>query len=289
MYTNSTRGGDCVRAAPHSVADSSQIVGAPHRSTEASIGPHNERSLPRRSGLWRTLTRHTQISRIPRLVARGAAGPERLRRRTRASRARRAGHRSIRLARPPPGQRRRPPPRSVPPTTTPVPVVTAPPETVSTGGSLVFAGNEEPDSIDAIDAVSVNAAEVVTQIFETLVYIDQQQKVYPGLALSWSDPTTPRSGPSSWWRTPSSTMARPSTPSRWSTTSSISAPPRASRAVSASALQPAIEKAEKVDDYTVKISLKSARPDFLTDLAERRRAWHRPDRPFEGAWPGCRL
>ncbi len=201
---------------------------------------------------------------------------------TRASRARRAGHRrpSRRAYRCRRGAHRRP---AVPPTTTPVPVVTAPPETVSTGNSLVFAGNEEPDSIDAIDAVSVNAAEVVTQIFETLVYIDQQQKVYPGLALSWSDPTTPRSGPLSWWRTPSSTMARPSTPSRWSITSSISAPPRASRA--ASRRRSARDREGREGRRLHGQDLAQGGAARLPDRPGRAGGRHRPDRPPQGAWP----
>jgi peptide/nickel transport system substrate-binding protein len=55
------------------------------------------------------------------------------------------------------------------------------------GGSMVFAGNQEPASIDpSLMSGNVNEREVAAQIFDTLVYIDQQQVVHSGLAASWS-------------------------------------------------------------------------------------------------------
>ena len=57
----------------------------------------------------------------------------------------------------------------------------------SAGGTIVFAGNQEPASIDpTLMSGNVNEREVAAQIFDTLVYIDQEQHVYPGLATEWS-------------------------------------------------------------------------------------------------------
>lgn len=53
-------------------------------------------------------------------------------------------------------------------------------------GTLVFAGNQEPASIDpTLMSGNVNEREVAAQIFETLVYIDQDQVIHPGLATAW--------------------------------------------------------------------------------------------------------
>lgn len=52
--------------------------------------------------------------------------------------------------------------------------------------TIVFAGNQEPASIDpTLMSGNVNEREVAAQIFETLVYIDQTQLVHPGLATAW--------------------------------------------------------------------------------------------------------
>src|SRR6056297_2885720 len=57
----------------------------------------------------------------------------------------------------------------------------------SSGGTIVFAGNQEPASIDpTLMSGNVNEREVAAQIFETLVYIDQDQVVHPGLASAWT-------------------------------------------------------------------------------------------------------
>lgn len=54
------------------------------------------------------------------------------------------------------------------------------------GGSIVFASNLEPASIDpTLMSGQVNEAEVIAQIFENLVYMDQDQYVHGGLARSW--------------------------------------------------------------------------------------------------------
>jgi peptide/nickel transport system substrate-binding protein len=57
----------------------------------------------------------------------------------------------------------------------------------SAGGSMVFAGNQEPASIDpTLMSGNVNEREVAAQLFDTLVYIDQDQVVHGGLATSWN-------------------------------------------------------------------------------------------------------
>lgn len=155
-----------------------------------------------------------------------------------------------------------------PPTTTPVPVATQAPETVSSGGILVFAGNQEPDSIDVIDSINVNTSEILAQIYETLVYIDQQQNIYPGLALSWE-----RSDDAKVWTftlvqnakfhdgTPLDAQAVVDHFEYIRTSDNI-------KGNFSSALKPNLEKTEKLDDYTIRITLKEPRPDFLIDMAE---------------------
>jgi len=57
----------------------------------------------------------------------------------------------------------------------------------SAGGGIVFAGNQEPASIDpTLMSGNVNERQVAAQLFDTLVYIDQAQTVHPGLATSWT-------------------------------------------------------------------------------------------------------
>lgn len=52
---------------------------------------------------------------------------------------------------------------------------------------LVFAGNQEPSSLDpTLGSRNVNEREVTAQIFETLVYLGQDYTIYPGLATAWS-------------------------------------------------------------------------------------------------------
>ena len=55
------------------------------------------------------------------------------------------------------------------------------------GGTIVFAGNQEPASVDpTLMSGNVNEREVAAQLFDTLVYIDQDQVVHPGLATAWN-------------------------------------------------------------------------------------------------------
>ncbi|MBW7915483.1 MAG: hypothetical protein H3C53_02175 [Trueperaceae bacterium] len=52
---------------------------------------------------------------------------------------------------------------------------------------LVFASNLEPGSIDpSLMSGQVNEAEVIAQIYETLVYLSADHEFVPGLATSWS-------------------------------------------------------------------------------------------------------
>lgn len=52
---------------------------------------------------------------------------------------------------------------------------------------LVFASNLEPASLDpSLLSGQVNEREVAAQIYETLVYLSQDQTIYPGLATEWS-------------------------------------------------------------------------------------------------------
>lgn len=153
-----------------------------------------------------------------------------------------------------------------PPTSTPAPVATAVPEAAQ-GGRLVFAGNEEPESIDAIDAISVNAIQVVAQIFETLVYIDQSQQVYPGLALEWE-----RSDDATVWTFTLVQNARWHDGTPFNAQSVVdhfeyvrTQDPTGSIS---SALKSILSKTEKIDDYTVRITLNAPDPDFLVRMAE---------------------
>jgi len=154
-----------------------------------------------------------------------------------------------------------------PPTSTPAPVAT-PVAQPAQSGKLVFAGNEEPDSIDAIDVVSVNAIEVVAQMFETLVYIDQKQQIYPGLATEWE-----RSPDAKVWtfKLVQNAKWHDGTPFNAQSVVDHFEYIRTSDDIKgsiSSGLKPILNKTEKIDDFTVKITLNAARPDFLVDLAE---------------------
>lgn len=51
--------------------------------------------------------------------------------------------------------------------------------------TLIFGGNQEPATLDPYAAVFVDEQQVIGQIFETLVYLDSDLQVVPGLATSW--------------------------------------------------------------------------------------------------------
>ncbi len=158
-------------------------------------------------------------------------------------------------------------PAAPPPTTAPATAVpAAPAATVKT--RLVFAGNQEPASMDVVTMPgNVNEREVTAQIFETLVYIDQSQTVYPGLATEWQ-----RSDDATEW---TFTLAEGV---KWHDGRAFSAQDvvdyfeyvRDADAVGTGPgqIKQVIGTAEALDDKTVKLTLTAPRPDFLTELAD---------------------
>jgi peptide/nickel transport system substrate-binding protein len=136
------------------------------------------------------------------------------------------------------------------------------------GGSMVFAGNQEPSSVDpTLMSGNVNERQVAAQIFETLVYMDQEQVVHPGLATSWDssdDKTT--------WTFEIVSGAH-----------FHNGDPLDAEAVVAqfefvrtnedmlggtwSGLRPALEGASATGSNTVELRLNQPRPDLLIDLA----------------------
>ena len=136
------------------------------------------------------------------------------------------------------------------------------------GGTLVFAGNQEPASLDpTLMSGNVNERQVAGQIFETLVYIDQQQVVHPGLAVAWN-----RSDDARVWTFEVVNGAR-----------FHNGDPLDAAAVAAqfeyvrttddllggtwSAVKAVLESAVVNDLGHVVVTLSAARPDFLIDLA----------------------
>jgi len=114
---------------------------------------------------------------------------------------------------------------------------------------------------------NVNEREVTAQIFETLVYIDQSQTVYPGLATEWQ-----RSDDATEW---TFTLAEGV---KWHDGRAFSAQDvvdyfeyvRDADAVGTGPgqIKQVIGTAEALDDKTVKLTLTAPRPDFLTELAD---------------------
>jgi peptide/nickel transport system substrate-binding protein len=51
--------------------------------------------------------------------------------------------------------------------------------------AFVFGGQQEPATLDAFSAVFVDEEQVIGQIFENLVYLDENIELVPGLATSW--------------------------------------------------------------------------------------------------------
>ncbi len=154
-----------------------------------------------------------------------------------------------------------------PPTTVPATAVPAAPE-ATVKNRLVFAGNQEPASVDVVTMPgNVNERQVTAQIFETLVYIDQSQTVYPGLATTWE-----RSEDATEW---TFTLAEGV---KWHDGRAFSAQDvvdyfeyvRDAETVGTGPgqIKQVIGTAEAVDASTVKLTLTAARPDFLTELAD---------------------
>ncbi|HMQ30071.1 MAG TPA: ABC transporter substrate-binding protein [Chloroflexaceae bacterium] len=157
-------------------------------------------------------------------------------------------------------------PAAPPPTTVPATAVAAAPQ-ASSKSRLVFSGNQEPASIDVVTmSGNVNEREVAGQIFETLVYMDQSQTVYPGLALEWE-----RSEDATEW---TFTLAEGVT---WHDGTPFNAQAVADYftyvrdnpvGTGPGQIKPVIGEAEAVDDTTVRLTLTAPRPDFLIELAD---------------------
>ncbi|UCH24284.1 MAG: ABC transporter substrate-binding protein [Trueperaceae bacterium] len=139
----------------------------------------------------------------------------------------------------------------------------------TSGGTMVFAGNQEPSSIDPLlMSGNVNEREVAAQMFETLVYMDQDQVVHPGLAVSWSssDDKTEwtfdvRQGVSFHNGDPFSAQ---------SVVAQLEFVRNDESLIGGAwgVLKPLLVSAEAVDEDTVVVTLKEPRPDLLTDLAD---------------------
>jgi peptide/nickel transport system substrate-binding protein len=157
-------------------------------------------------------------------------------------------------------------PAAPPPTTVPATAVAAAPQATAKS-RLVFSGNQEPASIDVVTmSGNVNERQVAGQIFETLVYMDQSQTIYPGLASSWE-----RSDDAKVW---TFTLVDGV---KWHDGTPFTAQSVADyfnyvrdNAVGTGPgqIKPVIEGAEAVDPKTVRVTLNAARPDFLIELAD---------------------
>jgi peptide/nickel transport system substrate-binding protein len=158
-------------------------------------------------------------------------------------------------------------PAAPPPTTAPAEQPAAAPEATAKT-RLVFSGNQEPASIDVVTmSGNVNERQVAGQIFETLVYIDQSQTVYPGLALSWE-----RSDDATVWTFELVQNAK------WHDGAPFNAQSvvdyftyvRDNGTVGAGPgqLKPVIGAVEALGDYTVQLTLTAPRPDLLVELAD---------------------
>lgn len=157
-------------------------------------------------------------------------------------------------------------PAQPPPTTVAATAVAAAPAATAKT-RLVFSGNQEPASIDVVTmSGNVNERQVAGQIFETLVYMDQSQTIYPGLAQSWE-----RSDDAKVWTFTLTEGVK------WHDGAPFNAQSVADyfnyvrdNAVGTGPgqIKPLIVGAEVVDDQTVTLTLNAARPDFLIELAD---------------------
>lgn len=153
-----------------------------------------------------------------------------------------------------------------PPTTVPAAPVETRPQATSRS-RLVFFGNLEPASIDVITmSGNVNERQVAAQIFETLVYMDQSQQIYPGLAREWrrSDDAT------TWTFTLVSGV-------KWHDGEPFTAQSVADYfeyvrdnpvGSGPGSLKAVIGSARALDETTVELTLTAPRPDLLIELAD---------------------
>jgi peptide/nickel transport system substrate-binding protein len=158
-------------------------------------------------------------------------------------------------------------PAAPPPTTAPAEQPAAAPEATAKT-RLVFSGNQEPASIDVVTmSGNVNERQVAGQIFETLVYIDQSQTVYPGLALSWE-----RSDDATVWTFELVQNAKWHDGAPFNAQSVVDyftyVRDNGTVGTGPGQLKPVIGSAEALGDYTVQLTLTAPRPDLLVELAD---------------------
>lgn len=154
-----------------------------------------------------------------------------------------------------------PPPTSVPATAADA----APLATKRT--RLIFFGNLEPASIDVVTmSGNVNERQVAAQIFETLVYMDQSQQIYPGLAREWK-----RSEDATVWTftIASGVTWHDGTPFTAQSVVDYFEYVRDNPVGSGpGALKAVIDSARAIDETTVELTLTAPRPDLLIELAD---------------------
>jgi peptide/nickel transport system substrate-binding protein len=158
-------------------------------------------------------------------------------------------------------------PAAPPPTTAPAEQPAAAPEATAKT-RLVFSGNQEPASIDVVTmSGNVNERQVAGQIFETLVYIDQSQTVYPGLAQSWE-----RSDDATVWTFELVQNAQWHDGAPFNAQSVVDyftyVRDNGTVGTGPGQLKPVIGSAEALGDYTVQLTLTAPRPDLLVELAD---------------------
>ncbi len=158
-------------------------------------------------------------------------------------------------------------PAAPPPTTAPAEPAAAAPE-ASTKSRLVFSGNQEPASIDVVTmSGNVNERQVAGQIFETLVYIDQSQTVYPGLALSWE-----RSEDATVWTFELAQGVQWHDGAPFTAQSVVDyftyVRDNGTVGTGPGQLKSVIGAVEALDDATVQLTLTAPRPDLLVELAD---------------------
>lgn len=157
-------------------------------------------------------------------------------------------------------------PAAPPPTTAPATAVAAAPQETAKS-RLVFSGNQEPASIDVVTmSGNVNERQVAGQIFETLVYMDQSQTIYPGLAAEWE-----RSDDATVWtfQLVEGVTWHDGTPFTAQSVVDYFTYVRDNPVGSGpGTIKAAISAAEAVDDLTVQVTLNAPRPDFLIELAD---------------------
>jgi peptide/nickel transport system substrate-binding protein len=153
-----------------------------------------------------------------------------------------------------------------PPTSVPATAADAAPAATKRA-RLIFFGNLEPASIDVITmSGNVNERQVAAQIFETLVYMDQSQQIYPGLARAWKrseDATvwTFTIAPGVMWHDGTPFTAQSVVDYfEYVRDNPVGSGPGTLKAV--------INSARVIDETTVELTLTAPRPDLLIELAD---------------------